>query len=112
MDNLFYILWLADFVGNVGIVGISICLAIVIGGAIAMFAILIDDDCCLKISRFKTPTIILVSVLTVCVLMPSRTTIQLLAVSEASKQAAQSQIGAKVIEAIDAVLNRVIKDKK
>lgn len=46
------------------------------------------------------------------VILPSKTTIQLIAIGKASEVALNTKLGSKGLEAIDAIFDSIIKEKK
>ena len=113
MENVFLLMWLADFLGSISFVGVMatifFCIAVGIyaiahgldevkkGGSAAMF--------------FRTSKWLLIPI-AIAMVTPSKTTIQIIAASKATQAAANTQIGEKGLKAIESVLDKIIESNK
>ena len=112
MEKVFWLMYLADLVGNVAVVGVIAAIAavasvVILGIGVASEAI--DRDGCLSAFRVLKWLAIPIAIAAV---LPSHKTVQLMAVASASDAVASTQLGQKGVEAINAVLDRVIKESK
>ena len=113
MENVFLLMWLADFVGSISFIGtiatMFFCIAVGIyaiahgldevnkGGSAAMF--------------FRTSKWLLIP-MAIATVTPSKTTIQIIAASKATQVAASTQIGEKGLKAIESVLDKIVESNK
>lgn len=111
MEKVFWLMWLSDIAGSIGIVGVA-CL-IVLGLCIVAMTFLVaaDDDPGAYRRGMRVAWWVAVPLAVACV-TPNPRTIQILAVTSAAEAAASTKLGAKSLEAIDALLDKVIKESK
>lgn len=110
MEQVFWLMWLSDVVGSLGVFGVACLIALAFG----MLAIVVVVGVCdeesplpgmgraMKIGRWMLVPV------AVAIFAPSQKTIQILAVSSAADAAASTKLGQKGLQALDAVLDRVI----
>lgn len=113
MNEIFFLMWLADVKENLpGFAAILATISIVLG-----FFHCVNDD--FNPRKKQTNGFLIAPVVTFVVFIivvlamvfsPSATTIRIMAGGELTKQISASPIGQKTVEAVDAVLSRVIKE--
>lgn len=111
MENVFFLMWLADVIGAVGFVAvIATCAVSVCCGVLVFMAANGDENISFSraavILRWLTPVVLM------GVFLPGKSTIQLMVVAQAANVAADSRLGTKAIEAFESVLNNVISAAK
>jgi len=112
MEQVFWLMYLADLSGSVAAVGIGAVMAAIVSMVFMTIMAVYDDVETGGYARaFRVLRWLLIPI-TIAVLLPSKQTIQLLAVVSASDAVASTQLGQKGVEAINAVLDRVIKESK
>lgn len=111
MEKVFWLMWLADVSGSISVIGVMslIALAIGLGGVVVIAGL--DDGGQPFARAWKVGRWLLIPA-AVALVTPSSKTIQVLAVASAADAAATTPLGAKSIEALDAVLDRVISESK
>lgn len=113
MNDLILLMWLADVVGSIAVVGIFVCIAFTLAFVIKALVISTDyPQNWTELGMFKMPAIIMCVALFIAVVLPNKATIHAIVAIKAGEQLASSDIGKKSIEALEAVLDRVIDDKK
>lgn len=111
MTELFVLMWLGDITSAVSVASAILLMATtVLGGVLAIISLAESDSSTLKPlirwCKYVVPLIILGG------MTPSKSTVQLLAATQAVKLAADTNLGQKGITAIEAVLDKVIADSK
>ena len=106
MEKVFLLMWLADISGSISVVGIFSC---IVAAVLTICAVAEDVASARRIVRYGCWLLIPIGV---AVVMPSQKTIQLLAVSSAAEAAVNTQLGAKGIQALNAILDQVIDKTK
>ncbi len=111
MEKVFWLMWMSDVVGSIGVIG---AVALVVFGltfvAIGFIAGLEDGaEMAPRTWRYTRWLLIPIAIASVT---PNSKTIQLLAVTAAADAAANTLIGAKGLEALNAILDRVIAEAK
>lgn len=109
MEKVFWLMWLADVVGSISVIGFVALIALGLGfGGIFIVAGLDDGGKpfgrAWKVGRWLLIPMVLGA------LTPNTNTIRVLAVASAADAAANTQLGAKGLEALNAVLDRVIAE--
>lgn len=110
MEKVFLLMWFADVVGNIGLIA---CVALLAAAATTGFAALMeafDEKEGAKrlfgVLRWLAIPVILGA------LLPSSSTLKLMALSSAGQVATETKLGKKGVEALDAVLDKVISESK
>jgi heme/copper-type cytochrome/quinol oxidase subunit 3 len=109
MTQVFWLMWLSDVVGGLGI---GCWLAVAIGAFAIMFGLLF---CAMENKSVAKPLSYLKWLaipFAVAVILPNASTVKLMAVASAADAASKTEIGAKGLEAINALLDRVITEAK
>lgn len=113
MNEIFLLLWLADFVGSIGVVGTILAIGLCAGLIICLLVFVFGDDNEIgptkKFIHYAKWWLLPVAI---AVIMPSPTTVKALVVIRAGEYAIASPLGEKSIKALDAVLDRVISESK
>lgn len=115
MEQIFLLLWLADLVGNIAIVGWGAVFGLALGLIFAVLLLTMTDETREipnRLARMRPYFMAIAVVLAVAVLVPNRSTIQVLAMTRAGEVAATTQLGTKAMLALDAVLDKVISQAK
>lgn len=111
MEKVFWLMWLADLCGNIGVVGwmsvFAIC--IIMGGGALAAADLEDSGVLRRCAGYAKWFLI---PLMVAIFAPAPRTVHVLAVSSAAEAAANTKLGGKTLEAMEAVLDKVIAASK
>lgn len=111
MEKVFWLMWLADVVGSITVIGFVALIALGFGFA-GIFIVAGLDDGGKPFGRaWKVGRWLLIPMLLGAV-APNTKTIQVLAVASAADAAVNTQLGAKSLEALNAVLDRVIETSK
>jgi hypothetical protein len=111
MTQVFWLMWLSDVVGNVGFVGGAAVLVCGFALLFALIAALVTEDREPINLYFKYAKWALIPIAIACI-VPDKSTIRVMAVASAADAASKTQLGAKGLEAIDALLDRVITEAK
>lgn len=110
MEKVFWLMWLADVVGNIGLV--AVFALIVVGGTIGLAALLSAAEEWDDVKRlFRVLRWLAIPVI-IGMLLPSSSTLKLMALSSAGEVATETQLGKKGVEALNAVLDKVISESK
>lgn len=110
MEKVFWLMWFADVVGNIGLIACVALLGAVITIGFAAMCEAFEDDGAAK--RFYGVLRWLAIPVIAGMLLPSSTTIKLMALSSAGEVATETQLGKKGVEALNAVLDKVISESK
>jgi hypothetical protein len=109
MTQVFWLMWLSDVVGSLGI---ACWLVFGVGLMAVMLALLVfgmeNRPASGPLGYLKWLAI----PFAVAVILPKPSTVKLMAVTAAADAASKTQLGAKAMEAIDALLDRVITEAK
>lgn len=110
MTEYIALLWLSDVVGSVAMLGL-ICVCAMIVGAILVG---IESDAREKnlFPQCKTALVSLAVVVAIAGATPSKNTVYAIIAMKAGKDISQTEIGTKAHEALNAVLDKVIKEAK
>ena len=111
MTKIFLLMWLSDIASAITVLGAIATVTLVIGLLIATVWSVMDHETDMLKAWFKALAY-LGPIVLVCGLVPAQSTIRLLAVAEATEVAANTQLGAKSLDALNAVLDKVIKESK
>lgn len=107
METVFWLMWLADIAGNIGVVGWIF--AILFALFWLMVGVMLANDVEAEDSKkMFAHTRWLLLPLVVAMFFPSQGTIRLLAATKAAGVAADTQLGKKGLDAANAVLDRII----
>lgn len=109
MEKVFWLMWLADIVGSIGIVAFICLIAAFILVIMSWMGEVTEKEnlaITFKYMRWLAFPVIL------SVMLPSSKTIQVLAIASATDAAASTALGQKGLEALNAVLDGIINEKK
>ncbi|MBA3773861.1 MAG: hypothetical protein H0X13_15625 [Ramlibacter sp.] len=109
MKTIFLLMWLADIAGSIGVIGAVSAIVFISGAVLA--GLLEASEVSVWSRYWKFARWLLLPVV-IATALPDTKTIRILAVAHAAEMAANTTLGAKAIEALDAVLARVIVDAK
>jgi hypothetical protein len=109
MTQVFWLMWLSDVVGGLGF---ACWLVSGVGLTAVMFAMLFSGMDDRPVSGPLGYLRWLAIPFAVAVILPKPSTVKLMAVTAAADAASKTQLGAKAMEAIDALLDRVITEAK
>jgi hypothetical protein len=113
MEKVFWLMWLSDFVGSIGVVGWISSFGFVFGLVfLAIFSVACDEDGAEFFRKGWCYMRWLLIPIVCAMLVPNSSTIKLLAVAEATKMAADTALGSKALLAMDAVLDKIISTSK
>ena len=115
MEKIFALMWLADLMGSIGVIGALSAVALTVAAVIVLITFAVTEDgerAPVSVKRTWPVAKWLCLIVAIAVVTPERRTVQLLAVSSAAEAAVTTQLGAKSIEALNAVLDRVINEAK
>lgn len=111
MEKVFWLMWLADIAGSIGVIGVTSLIALGLTVLCLVLVSAAQEDGDIFLRGVKAARWLLIPV-AIASLMPSSKTIHILAVASAADAAASTQLGAKSIEALNAVLDKVIDKAK
>jgi hypothetical protein len=111
MDKVFYLMWLSDVAKFIWLVGIASAISAAIGIAFLALIASAEEGMGLVVRGARVLKWLMVPIVIACV-TPSSTSIQILAVASAVEAAASTKMGTKSIEAVGALLEKVIKEAK
>lgn len=110
MEKVFWLMWMADVVDGVGFIGLICGFALACSMGFCFVSVGFEDR---EIYGrvWRSARWLLIPVV-VAVLTPSAKTIRVLAVASAADAAVNTALGAKGVEALNAVLDKVIDSTK
>lgn len=111
MEKVFWLMWLADIVGSVSAIGVAALIFAGVGFVILAIIAAAERETELLARGFKVMRWLLLPI-AVAMLTPSTKTIHILAVASAADAAATTELGAKSLQALNAVLDKVIEAAK
>lgn len=112
MTEVFFLMWLADVVGSLATICSLSAVGLLCAGAFVALDRSLDAEE-LSNSKYARSVVVAIVVLTaISVLTPSRSTIQIAAAASATQAAASTDVGKKGLEAVNAVLDGIIKKSK
>lgn len=112
MEQVFWLMWASDVIGQVKFIAWIFVVVFAILWAIYSLCVCADDIEPPEATKlFKYSKWLLLPVF-VCAFTPSQMTIQIMAATKATESAADTQIGKKGLEAVSAVLDRIIGEAK
>ncbi len=112
MEKVFWLMWLSDVAGSISMIGTISLIALISCAAFLLIIAGLDaDEWAAHARSFRVGWWLIIPIAIACV-VPSKQTIQVLAVASATEAAASTQLGAKGLEALNAVLDKVVKEAK
>ena len=118
MGNVFFLMWMADIVSGISVVGIACGLVILVGGGTCFIVSGImsadgdeDEAKALRQSSVKACCWLMLPV-SIAVFSPSSSTLKLAAAGKAAEVLAQTPTGTKAVDAINAVLDKITEKAK
>ena len=118
MGNVFFLLWMADVVSGISIVGVACALLISIWGGACWIASAFmdysgdnDEAKMLRASSAKACFWLMLPVM-IAVFTPSSSTLKLAAAGKAAEVLAQTPTATKAVDAINAVLDKITEKAK
>ena len=118
MNELIFMMWLADVSSSIGTVGTLILIALAFISVVVAF-LWIDSEGAVDLRMlntgfFRKSMIATLVFLAISAIMPSKQTIYAAVALKAGSEIVESRIGQKAVGAIEAILDEVIakKDKK
>lgn len=111
MEKVFWLMWLADIVGGISVVGIVALIFAGIGVTALVIMAAVESEPEFVLRGLSVVRWLLLPV-AIAMLTPSAKTIHILAVASAADAAATTELGAKSLQALNAVLDKVIETAK
>ncbi len=112
MQNIFWLMWLADVLGSIGCLCTIILFVSGLVYGISTVALFVDEQSEAAIKCMKRGAIVFFITAVIGVLTPTKTTIHALIAVNAGEVAVKTQLGEKAMKALDTVLDRVIAGEK
>ena len=110
MEKVFLLMWLGDVVGNISLLAGLITLMTIGGLVLSVIALGFEERG--SYSKMLKAGWWLAIPVVVALILPTQTTIRVLALASAGEAATETSIGKKGVEALNAVLDKVIKESK
>lgn len=118
MNEVFALMWLGDVVGSISFIGGAALAGIIIGAvffsiACGVYAATEEEDVMPKwLAGIKSLITWLCVPVILATVMPGKQTIHLMAAAKAGEQLMATKTGGKAIEALNAVLDKIVSTAK